>query len=115
MPAQDLLNRGLQIVVSEQPKNSAEVSECVLVSLQKRLLRRAIVSAVECCATIHAAHREHLQRDWHAVQLSPGFIPNRPELPVPAHNAAERRSCALTMPVPACALSRIGEPSLRPP
>src|ERR1700679_3517670 len=44
MALQNLLHRTLQVVVSEQPEDSAEIMKCLLVGLKKRLLRRALIS-----------------------------------------------------------------------
>src|SRR5262249_30318382 len=44
---ENLLNRAFQIVVSEDPKHSAEVTECQLVGFEERLLGGALVRAME--------------------------------------------------------------------
>src|ERR1700677_3103113 len=63
MPAQNLLHRALQVVVSEQPENSTKIVERMLVGLEKGLLRRALIGPMEGGAADHAAQREHLQLD----------------------------------------------------
>src|ERR1700741_211356 len=58
MTAQDPLHRALEVIVSEQPKDPAKIVEGVLMSLEKRLRRRALIRAMEGRAAEHAAHRE---------------------------------------------------------
>src|ERR1700734_1139627 len=75
MALQNLFHRTLQVVVSEQPENSAEIMKCLLVGLKKRLLRRALISPMKGRAARHAAQREHLQLDRRAAQFRPRLVP----------------------------------------
>src|SRR5712691_5969359 len=73
--AQDLLHRGFQVVISQNPEDALEILEGMFVSFQERLLSRPLISAMEGRSAHHAAHREH--RQWHSrpVQLRPCFVP----------------------------------------
>ena len=75
MAAQNLLHRTLQVVVSEQPEDSAKIMKRLLVGLEKRLLRRALIRPMKGRAAHHAAQREHLQLDRLAAQLRPRLVP----------------------------------------
>src|SRR5580658_9686317 len=75
MALQNLLHRTLQVVVSEQPENAAEIMKRLLVGLKKGLLRRALIGSMEGRATDHAAQREHLQLDLLAAEFRPRLIP----------------------------------------
>src|SRR5690349_13880227 len=67
LAAQDLLYCTLQVVISKEPKDSAEIMKRMLVGFEKCLLCRTMVRAMEGPATHHAAQREHLQLDLFAI------------------------------------------------
>ena len=75
LAAEDLLYRTLQVVISEEPKDSAKIMKRMLVSFEKCLLRWAMIRAMEGRAAHHAAQREHLQLDRRAAQLGPRLVP----------------------------------------
>ncbi len=75
MAAQDFAHRTCQIVVAQQVEHTAEVGERVLVRLEKRLLRRVQIGAVERRPAGHRAHREHLHLGPLVAEIDPGFIP----------------------------------------
>jgi hypothetical protein len=63
------------IIVTEEPKHSTKIMETLLMGLEKRLLRRALIRAMEGRAAHHAAQRQHLQLDLLAAQLRPCLVP----------------------------------------
>ena len=67
LAAQDLLHCTLEIVIPEEPKNSAKIMKGMLVDLEKCLLRCAMIGAMEGRAAHHAAQREYLQLDLCAI------------------------------------------------
>ncbi len=75
IPAQDLLHRGFEIVVSKRFENAAEEGERLLVRLQKRLLRGPEIRFMERGAREHRAHREDLDLGHHSIEFRPRFIP----------------------------------------
>jgi hypothetical protein len=76
-----LFHRALQVVVSEESKNSTKIMEGVLVGVEKRLLRCAMIGAMVRGTAHHAAKREHLQLDPLAAQLRPRLIPTQSAWP----------------------------------
>ena len=74
-PPQNFANGAGQIVVPQGREQPAEVLKRVLVRLEKRLLRRARIRAVEGRPTRHAPHTEHLQRDLLVAQDRDRFVP----------------------------------------
>src|SRR5262249_7312619 len=52
MAAQDLLYRALQVIVPEQPKDSAKIMKRVLVGLEKRLLGGAMIGPMNAAPLI---------------------------------------------------------------
>ena len=75
VPAQDLAHRTGQVVVAQQMEHPAEIGEGPFMRLEKRLLRRVPVGAVERRAAGHRAHGEDLQPGPFAAEVGPGLVP----------------------------------------
>src|SRR5215469_1295754 len=75
MAAQNLPHRALEVVVSEQSKNSTKIMERVLVSLEKRLLGGTLIGPMEGYAARHAAQRKYLQQRLHPIEFRPRLVP----------------------------------------
>jgi len=67
LAAQNLLYRTLEVVIPEEPKDSAKIMKGMLVGLEKCLLRGVMIGAMKGRAAHHAAQREHLQLDLGAI------------------------------------------------
>ena len=67
LAAQDLLYCTLEVVISQEPKYAAKIMKRMLVGFEKRLLRCAMIPAMEGRAAHHASQREHVQLDLCAV------------------------------------------------
>src|ERR1700730_16085794 len=109
--AQDLLHRAFQVVVPEEPKNSTEKIEGVLVGLREGLLGRPLIRPPlhwPCCAS------QRLAAALARRSAPPTPHTSRPGLPVPARNSVARRSRASPNPAPVGAPARIGESSPPP-
>ncbi len=75
MAAQNFLYRAGEIVVPQQVKNAAEVSEAMFVAFQECLLRGIGIGAMERAAAEHAAHAEDLHAAHLAIQTDIAFKP----------------------------------------
>lgn len=75
MSAQDLLYGTLQVVIAKHAEDSAEVSKCQLMSLEKCLLCGTSIGAVVGRTAAHRSHLEDLQPYAFAAQNGPGFVP----------------------------------------
>jgi hypothetical protein len=70
MAAQYPLLRALEVIVAEQPEDSAKIVKGVFVSVEKGLVGRATIGP-KSRAAHHAAQRAHLQLDLRATEFRP--------------------------------------------
>lgn len=73
--AKNAFDRCLQIVIAKPPKNSAEMLESLLVSFEKRRLRRPPIRPVNRRARSRCPQTEELQDLPRPAQLDCCFIP----------------------------------------